>query len=55
MVNKSSGKWRMRVDFTNPNNACPQASYPLSNIDSLVDGVLGYQLLSFMDAYSSYD
>lgn len=37
------------------NKACPKDSYPLQNIDSLVDGESGYRLSSFMDAYSSYN
>ncbi|XP_020204927.1 uncharacterized protein K02A2.6-like [Cajanus cajan] len=55
MVRKSSGKWRMCTDFTDLNKACPKDSYPLPNIDCLVDGASGYELLSFMDAYSGYN
>nr|KYP59051.1 Transposon Ty3-G Gag-Pol polyprotein [Cajanus cajan] len=55
MVRKSNGKWRMCTDFTYLNKACPKDSYPLPNIDYLVDGASGYELLSFMDAYSGYN
>nr|KYP52107.1 Uncharacterized protein K02A2.6 [Cajanus cajan] len=55
MVRKSSGKWRMCTDFTDLNKACPKGSYPLPNIDCLVDGASGYELLRFMDAYSGYN
>ncbi|XP_025640747.1 uncharacterized protein [Arachis hypogaea] len=55
IVKKSSGKWRMCVDFTDLNRACPKDSYPLPNIDKLVDNTSGYQILSFMDAYSGYN
>ncbi|XP_016164422.1 uncharacterized protein LOC107606933 [Arachis ipaensis] len=55
MVKKSSGKGRMCVNFTNLNKACPNDSYLLPNIDKLVDDTSGYQVLSFMDAYSGYN
>jgi len=55
MVKKSNGKWRMCVDFTDLNNACPKDSYPLPNIDALVDNASGCALLSFLDAYSGYN
>ncbi|XP_075670025.1 uncharacterized protein LOC142639773 [Castanea sativa] len=35
MVKKSNGKWRMCVDFTDLNRACPKDSYPLPRIDTL--------------------
>ena len=37
MVKKVNGKWRMCVDFTDLNKACPKDSYPLPQIDTLVD------------------
>nr|KYP72761.1 Transposon Ty3-I Gag-Pol polyprotein [Cajanus cajan] len=55
MVRKSNGNWRMCTDFTDLNKACPKDSYPLPNIDCLVDNASGYELLSFMDAYSGYN
>ncbi|GJS58241.1 hypothetical protein Tco_0653025 [Tanacetum coccineum] len=33
MVKKSDGGWRMCVDFTNVNKACPKDCYPLPEID----------------------
>ncbi|GAU47561.1 hypothetical protein TSUD_404080 [Trifolium subterraneum] len=55
MVKKANGKWRMCVDFTNLNKACPKDPYSLPNIDRLIDGASGYRTLSFMDAYSGYN
>ena len=33
MVKKANGKWRICVDFTDLNNACPKDSFPLPRID----------------------
>ncbi|XP_072087916.1 uncharacterized protein [Arachis hypogaea] len=55
MVKKNNGKWRMCVDFTDLNKACPKDAYPLPCIDTLVDNSCSYGLLSFMDAYSGYN
>ena len=55
MVMKASGKWRMCVNFTNLNKACPKDSYPLPRVDVLVDSTARHQLLSFMDAFSGYN
>ena len=54
MVKKSNGKWRMCVDFTYLNNACPKDSFPLPRIDQLVDSLAGHELLTFMDIFSGY-
>ena len=55
MVKKSNGKWRMCVDFTDLNKACPKDSFPLPRIDQLVDSTTRHKLLSFMDAFSGYN
>jgi len=55
MVTKSNDKWRMCVDYKDLNKACPKDSYPLPNIDRLVDGAVGHKVLSFLDAYSGYN
>lgn len=52
MVKTSNGTWRMCVDFTNLNQACPEDFYPLPRIDQLVDSTSGPVMPSFMDAYS---
>ena len=54
MVPKTNGKWRVCVDFTNLNKACPKDSYPLPRIDRLVDDTSGYVVLSFLDVFSGY-
>ncbi|KAK0575327.1 hypothetical protein LWI29_037306 [Acer saccharum] len=55
MVTKANGKWRMYVDYTDLNRACPKDSFPLPKIDQLIDFTVGNKLLSFMDAFSGYN
>jgi len=55
MVTKSNGNWRMCVDYRNLNSACPKDSYPLPNIDRLVDGATDHKILIFLDAYFGYN
>ena len=55
MAKKANEKWRMYVDFTDLNRACPKDSYPLPRIDILVDSTARHQLLSFMDAFFGYN
>ena len=43
------------IDFMNLNEACQKDNYPLLRIDQLVEAMAGHELLSFMDAYSSYN
>ncbi|WZZ58396.1 hypothetical protein YC2023_058503 [Brassica napus] len=55
VVKKKNGKWRVCVDFTDLNKACPKDSYPLPNIDRLVESTAGNEMLTFMDAFSGYN
>ena len=55
LVKKANGKWRMCVDFTSLNKACPKDSFPLPRINQLVDSIAGHKLLTFMDAFSGYN
>ncbi|GKV21693.1 hypothetical protein SLEP1_g31647 [Rubroshorea leprosula] len=41
MVKKSNGKWRMCIDYTNLNNACPKDCHPMPSIDKLVEAASG--------------
>ena len=54
-VKKTKGKWRLCIDFTDINKACPKDSFPLPRIDLIVDATVGHELLSFMDAFSGYN
>ncbi|CAA0819828.1 Unknown protein, partial [Striga hermonthica] len=55
LVKKSNGLWRLCIDFSDLNKACPKDSYPLPHIDYMVDATSGHELMSFMDAYSGYN
>ncbi|KAG7585621.1 Retrotransposon gag domain [Arabidopsis thaliana x Arabidopsis arenosa] len=55
VVKKKNGKWRVCVDFTDINKACPKDSFPLPHIDRLVESMAGNELLTFMDAFSGYN
>ena len=55
VVKKKIGKWRICVDFTNLNKACPKDSFPLLHIDRWVESTAGNELLTFMDAFSGYN
>jgi hypothetical protein len=46
--------WRMCVDYTNLNKACPKYPFRLPQINQVIDSTVGCELLSFVDAYSSF-
>nr|GEZ49401.1 reverse transcriptase domain-containing protein [Tanacetum cinerariifolium] len=54
MVKKHDESWRMCVDFTDLNKACPQDCYPLPEINWKVESLCGYPLKCFLDAYKGY-
>ena len=42
VVKKKNGKWKVCVDFTNLNRACPKDLFPMPKIDQLVDATYGH-------------
>ena len=54
VVKKKNGKWRVCVDFTDLNKACPKDHFPLPRIDQLVDAIAGHPRMSFLDAFQGY-
>ena len=54
IVPKKGGKWRVCVDYTDLNDACPKDSFPLPRIDQIVDASARHSMLSFLDAFSGY-
>ena len=54
VVKKKNGKWRVCVDFTDLNKACPKDPFPMPKIDQLVDATVGHPRMSFLDAFQGY-
>ena len=54
VVKKKTGKWRVCMDFTDLNRACPKDPFPMPRIDQLVDATVGHPRMSFLDAFQRY-
>jgi hypothetical protein len=54
LVEKPDGSWRMCIDYTSLNKACPKVEYPLPCICQIVNSTTSCEFLSFLDAYSGY-
>ena len=51
VVKKKNGKWQVCVDFTDLKKACPKDSFPMPQIDQLVDATVGHFRMSFLDVF----
>ena len=54
VVKKKTGKWRVCVDFTDLNRACPKDPFPMPRIDQLGDATVGHPRMSFLNAFQGY-
>ena len=54
VVKKKNGKWRVCVDFTDLNRACPKDPFLMPKIDQLVDATYGHPRMSLLDAFQGY-
>lgn len=55
LMKKVNRKWWMYIDFINLNKIYPKDSYPLPQIYQLVDATSYHELLTFIDAFFSYN
>jgi alpha-N-acetylglucosamine transferase len=44
----------MCIDYTDLNKHCSKDPFGLPRIDEVVDSTVSYEMLSFLDCYSSY-
>ena len=51
---KKNNKWRMCIDYTSLNKACPKDPFALPRIDQVIDSTARCELLSVLDAYLGY-
>ena len=54
VVKKKKGKWRVCVDFTDLNEACPKDPFPMPRIDQLVNATVGHHRMSFLNVFQGY-
>jgi len=54
VVRKKNDKWRVYMDFTDLNRACPKDLFPIPKIDQSVDATYRYLRMSFLDAFQEY-
>src|SRR3954471_14113451 len=55
LVPKKNGTWRMCIDYTWLNKACPKDPFALPHMDQVIDSTTGYQLLPFLNATTGYN
>ena len=54
-VKKPIGEIRVCIDFKDLNKACLKNGFSLPNIDMIIDILVGYKMLSFMDGFLGYN
>ena len=54
VVPKKGDKWRLCIDYTDLNKACPKDSFLLPRIDQIIDSAARHGILLFLDTFSRY-
>jgi hypothetical protein len=55
VVRKKNGGIRLCIDFRNLNLACIKDNYPLPNMETLLQRVIGSKIMSMLDGFSGYN
>lgn len=54
MVKRHDGTWRMCINYSYLNKACPKDCYPLLEIDQKVESMHGFHWKCFIGAHKGY-
>lgn len=54
-IGKPEGWIKVCIDFRDLNAAWPKDDFSLPNIDTLMDNIVGYEMLSLMDSFFGYN
>ncbi|GJX31841.1 hypothetical protein Tco_0241696 [Tanacetum coccineum] len=54
IVKKTNGRWKLCVDFTDTNKACPKEHHPPPVAEQKVEDLQRHRLKCFLDAYKGY-
>jgi hypothetical protein len=54
IVKKANGKWWMYIDFFDFNKACPKNSFPQPKINRLIEFMVKFEFLRFLDVNWDY-
>ena len=54
VVKQKNGKWRVCMDFTDLNKACPKDPFPMPQIDQMVNATVGHPRMNFLDTFQGY-
>ena len=54
-VKKPIGEIKVCTNFRDLNKVCSKDDFPLPNIDMIIDSLVGYEMLLFMDGFLGYN
>ncbi|GKC54016.1 reverse transcriptase domain-containing protein [Tanacetum coccineum] len=54
IAKKADGRWKLWIDFTDINKACPKENHPLPATESKVEDIHQHRFKCFLDTYKGY-